>query len=168
MTIDKHQEHYTQYKTPLEILNKINGREKGFLVSQKEQKIPIREALIRDALISNYDNCLKLGIFEDPTNLTAISNGEFPTITKGPAKGQFAAIRSIISSSILPGAEKLLPNMIICPPIENGQATNNTQLDKARAKLLAQALSQANLIEVSDSKKVIDYYNRLDEARFKK
>ena len=54
--------------TPLEILDKISDREKGSFLSDKEQNIPIRESLIRDALISNYDNCLKLGIFDNQSN----------------------------------------------------------------------------------------------------
>jgi hypothetical protein len=151
--------------TPLEILNKVNEREKEMFETQKEKNIPIREALIRDALLSNYDNCLKLGIFDDPTNLTELSYGELPTITKGPAKGQFAVIHHIISSSILPGADKLLPNMIIGPPAENDSHAIGTQFDKARAKLLAQALNRANLIETSDLKKVTDYYDKLAKQK---
>jgi hypothetical protein len=151
--------------TPLEILNKVNEREKEMFETQKEKNIPIREALIRDALLSNYDNCLKLGIFDDPTNLTELSYGELPTITKGPAKGQFAVIHHIISSSILPGVDKLLPNMIIGPPAENDRTSSDTQFDKARAKLLAQSLSRAYLIETSDSKKVADYYDKLDKTK---
>jgi len=147
--------------TPLEILNKVMDREKQIFETQKEKQIPLRESLIRDALLSNYDNCLKLGIFDDPANLTELSYGELPTITKGPAKGQFAVIRPIISSFILPGVDKLLPNMIIGPPAENDLISIDTQFDKARAKLLAQSLNRAKLIETSDLKKVVDYYDRL-------
>ena len=151
--------------TPLEILNKVNEREKEMFKTQQKKSIPVRESLIRDALISNYDNCLKLGIFDDPANLTALSNGELPTITQGPAEGELAVIRHIISSSILPGADKLLPNMIIGPPAENDRTAIDTQFDKARAKLLAQALHRANLIEPSDSQKVTDYYDLLDKTK---
>lgn len=151
--------------TPLEILNKVNDREKAMFETQQKKRIPLKESLIRDALLSNYDNCLKLGIFDNPVNLTELSNGELPTITKGPAEGQLAVIRHIILSSILPGADKLLPNMIIGPPAENDSNAIGTQFDKARAKLLAQALHRANLIEASDLKKVTDYYDKLDKAK---
>ena len=151
--------------TPLEILNKVYDREKEMFETQKEKQIPIREVLTRDALLSNYDNCLKLGIFDDPANLTELSYGELPTITKGPAKGQSAVIRPIISSFILPGVDKLLPNMIIGPPAENDLTSIDTQFDKARAKLLAHSLNRAKLIETSDLKKVVDYYDKLDKTK---
>jgi hypothetical protein len=151
--------------TPLETLNKVNEREKEMFETQQKKRIPLRESLIRDALLSNYDNCLKLGIFDAPANLTELSNGELPTITKGPAEGQLAVINHIISSAILPGVDKLLPNMIIGPPAENDSHAIGTQFDKARAKLLAQALNRANLIETSDLKKVTDYYDKLAKQK---
>ena len=146
--------------TPHEIIDKVMQREKGLFSTEKEDDFPIRKSLIRDSLLSNFANCNKLGVFENTSNIDALANGEFPTITKGPATDELIVIRPIINSAILPGVDKLLPNMMISPPHPKKSTTQETMFEQARAKLLVKALSDAELIERSSYKKVIEHYNQ--------
>ena len=86
--------------TPPEILQSVMDDEEKMFSTEKKEDLPVRQALIRDALLSNYDNCVKLAIFEDSNNIESLSNGEAPTIKNGPAAGEVATIQSIIPSFI--------------------------------------------------------------------
>lgn len=151
--------------TPVELLDEVMQQEDTELFSTEEAaKLPIRKELIRDALLSNYDNCLKLGLFDNNLNLDAMSKGEIPVISKGPAEGEEIIIQQIIPAKVLPGADKLLPNLAISPPA----ATDNkkkpalpTDFEIARAKRLAQQMANADLIEKSAYSKVITHYDQL-------
>lgn len=152
-------------KTPSELLTTaMEADKKDWFSSEEPTELPIRKVLIRDALLSNYNHCLKLGVFEDKLNLKSLSKGEFPTISIGPDEGEQIIIIPIIPSEALPGAEMLLPNMIISPPLKKGEEvkkTKPTEFEIARAKRLAQQLTSASLIEKSAYSKVIDYYKQL-------
>ena len=150
--------------TPSEIVKKVTGAEDdNFMSSEKQEDLPTSIVLIREALLSNYDNCVKLGIFDDSNNLESLSKGEAPTIGKGPAAGEVVVIQHVISSSILPGIDKLLPNLVISPPAGDNKKDDEPPFDNfkiARAKKLAESLSRADLIEREASRKVIDYYDQ--------
>jgi len=117
----------------------------------------------REALLSNYDNCVKLGIFDDSNNIESLSDGQAPTIGKVPATGERVVIQHIISSTVLLGIDKLLPNLVISPPAGDDKKDNDSTLDNfkiARAKKLAESLSSASLIERAASRKIVDYYDQ--------
>jgi len=152
--------------TPAELLDDImNQQDSQFFSSEEPSELPIRKALIRDALLSNYDNCLKLGLFDNQLNLDALSKGEFPIISKGPTEGEEVLIQNIIPIPALAGADKLLPNMIISPPLspeeKNSPELLPTEFEVARAKRLAQQLATAELIEKKAYRQVINYYENL-------
>jgi len=149
--------------TPKEVIDKVMKREEGLFSTDKADELPIRKTLIRDALLSNFDYCKKLGIFENTANLTALAEGELPTITKGPAEGELAVIRPIIASNILPGVDKLLPNMIISPPQKGKTQPKETLFDRARVKLLVKSLSDAELIERNAFNQVIEHYDQVNK-----
>lgn len=146
--------------TPNGMVNKVMNAEKGFFEDSEETDIPIRKELIRDALLSNFDNCLKLGLFDNASNIAAISEGEMPTITKGPATDEQVVILPIIPESVLPGSDKLMPNMMISPPPSSKKTSKETLIDRARAKRLLQSLAEAGLIERDAYKKVLEQYKK--------
>jgi len=153
--------------TPGELLDKVMNKDSGEMFSTEEPKaLSTRLELIRDALLSNYDNCLKLGIFDNQLNLDALKDGEFPTIAKGPSEGDEVIIDQIIPSYLLPGAEKLLPNLSIAPPLDAGHDTskNPSAFEIARSKLLVKELAAAGLIEKEVYAKVLKYYDTMTKA----
>lgn len=150
--------------TPAEILQSVMEEDEKMFSTEKKENLPIRKALIRDALLSNYDNCVKLAVFEDSSNIESLSNGEAPIIKNGPVAGEAVTIQSIIPNYVLPGVDKLLPNMMISPPEEiakrpKSKPFNNFEI--ARAKNLARSLSSAGLIEQKAYKKIVDFYNKI-------
>lgn len=150
--------------TPPEILQSVMDEEEKMFSTEKKEDLPIRQALIRDALLSNYDNCVKLAIFEESNNIESLSNGEAPTINKGPAAGEVVTIQSIIPSYILPGVDKLLPNLMISPPKQSAQQPKSATFNNfeiARAKKLAKSLTSAGLIEQDAYKKIVEFYNKV-------
>jgi hypothetical protein len=153
--------------TPPEILQSVMDDEEKMFSTEKKEDLPVRQALIRDALLSNYDNCVKLAIFEDSNNIESLSNGEAPTIKNGPAAGEVATIQSIIPSFILPGVDKLLPNLMISPPKPSDDKSKSTifnNFEIARAKKLAQSLASAGLIEQDAYSKIVKLYNKVTAA----
>lgn len=153
--------------TPNEIIDKVMIKDDGILASSSAKDLSSRKSLIRDALLSNYDNCKKLGIFDDITNLTVMSSGGLPTITKGPASGETVVILPIIDNAVLQGADKLLPNMVISPPKSNETTKAETHMQRARAKLLAKSLVDAQLIERDAYLKLEQHYDQILEKKIK-
>ncbi len=149
--------------TPEEVLDKVMRVGADLFSPDDRDELPIRKVLIRDALLSNYDNCVKLGVFSDASNIDPLSKGDFPIISKGPAKGEHAIIQFIIPSSVLPGVDKLLPNLVISPPTSEGEKpkTRINNFEIARAKKLAQQLADAALIERDAYKKIVTFYNQV-------
>jgi len=153
--------------TPPEILQSVMDEDETMFSTEKKEELPIRQALIRDALLSNYDNCVKLAIFEDSNNIKSLSSGEAPTIKNGPDAGEVVKIQSIIPSYVLPGVDKLLPNLMISPPKQSAQqpkpATFNN-FEIARAKNLAKSLASAGLIEQDAYNKIVEFFNTVTPA----
>ncbi|MBT8036198.1 MAG: hypothetical protein KJO21_01520 [Verrucomicrobiae bacterium] len=149
--------------TPQEVLDKVMRVDEALFSSDDLTELPIRKTLIRDALLSNFDNCVKLGLFSDASNIATLSKGEFPTIFKGPAIGEQAVIQFIIPSSVLPGVDKLLPNLIISPPTDpsNNASTRINNFEISRAKKLTKSLADAALIERAAHQQVVKFYNEL-------
>lgn len=154
--------------TPPEILQDVMEEDEEMFSTETKSELPVRQALIRDALLSNYDNCVKLGIFEDSSNIDSLSRGEAPTIMTGPTEGETVSIQSIIPVSVLPGVDKLLPNLIISPPTEatpnkdKKQPLSFNNFEIARAKNLAQSLATAGLIEKEAYKKIVAFYDKIN------
>ena len=146
--------------TPDEMVNKVMHAEEGFFAESEDDDIPVRKELIRDALLSNFDNCLKLGLFGNPTNIASLSEGEMPTITKGPATDEQVVILPLIPESVLPGSDKLMPNLMISPPPSSKKTSQETLIERARAKRLLQYLAEAGLIERDAYKKVLEHYEK--------
>ena len=152
--------------TPVEILQKVMEESEGLLDTDHKPELPASKQLIRDSLLSNYDNCKKLGIFSAPENIIALEKGELPIIQSGPATDEIAVIATIIPTSVLPGVDKLIPNLIISPPPPEDapaakQKLNNFEI--ARAKKFAESLASASLIEREAYKKVVEFYDQASE-----
>ncbi|MBK1853499.1 hypothetical protein JO972_00855 [Verrucomicrobiaceae bacterium 5K15] len=150
--------------TPAELIDQVLNKDEGEMFStETPDNLSTREELIREALLSNYDNCRKLGIFDNALNLDALKDGEFPTIGSGPSEGDEVIIDYIIPSYLLPGAEKMLPNLSIAPPLpaDYDSSQNLSAFAIARSKQLAKQLAEARLIEKEVYKKVLDYYETI-------
>lgn len=150
--------------TPAEMLKEVMEEPEGLIDTENKAELPASKQLIREALLSNYENCKKLGIFSDPSNLLTLEKGEeLPTIKSGPSAGEEVMITHIIPTSVLAGVDKLLPNLVISPPAdETGKPTtkrlNNFEI--ARAKKFAGSLSRAGLIERDALQKITEYYDK--------
>ena len=55
---------------PSEIMEDVMDESSNFMDSTDDDKLSPREILIKESLLNNYENCLKLGIFTDQSNLT--------------------------------------------------------------------------------------------------
>ena len=145
---------------PSEIIEKVMRSKEEFFSDSEDTGLTIRKQLIRDALLSNFDNCLKLGLFDSDINLSALANGDMPIINSGPANGEEIVILPIIPPLALPGSDKLLPNMSISPPPSAHQTSTETLIQRARAKRLLQSFAEAGLIERDAYKKVLQHYEQ--------
>ncbi|MBT8045113.1 MAG: hypothetical protein KJO79_09195 [Verrucomicrobiae bacterium] len=151
-------------ETAPELLKAVLEDDEALFSTEKTSDLPIRKTLIRDSLLSNYDNCVKLGIFDDLGNIEALSKGEAPRIQKGPASGELTIIKTIVPDALLPGVGKLLPNLMISPPPEKPGPNKNARpnnFEIARAKQLTQSLSTAGLIDTDAFRAVSAYYEKL-------
>lgn len=147
--------------TPEETLKEVMEESEALLATDNDKELPVRKAIIRDTLLSNFDNCKKLGIFSDQSNLFTLEKGEIPMIKIGPSANEDIVISTIIPASVLDGVDKLIPNLVISPPTENANKVANMNLNEfeiARAKQFAKALEDADLIEQEAYKKIFDYY----------
>lgn len=154
----------TKLKTePGEVLQKVfHGKGDGALFPSPEvgqTYVDPRETLILEGLLRNYQHCHTLGLFAESDSLDALEEGEPPTISTGPAAGSKVRIRYIISPEISPGVEKLIPNMLIAPPLAEGEEEGKpTDLNIKQAKSLASLLSSARLIERNAEDRIIEHY----------
>ncbi len=147
--------------TPEETLQEVMEESEALLDTDNDKELPVRKAIIRDTLLSNFDNCKKLGIFSDQSNLFSLEKGEIPIIKTGPSANEDVVISTIIPVSVLDGVDKLIPNLVISPPTENANKVANMKLNEfeiARAKQFAKALEDADLITQEAYKKIFDYY----------
>ncbi|MFK7910727.1 MAG: hypothetical protein AB8F34_08990 [Akkermansiaceae bacterium] len=151
--------------TPTEILKEVMEESEKLMDTETREELPLSKQLIRDSLLSNYDNCKKLGVFTDPTNLILLEKGELPTIKEGPSSGEEAVIANIIPASLLEGVDKLIPNLVISPPPSEEEASVSSKLNEfeiARAKKFAKSLATADLIEKDAYKRIIDHFDAQD------
>lgn len=150
--------------TPTEILAEVMEESGDLLDTQDKADLPIRQQLIRDSLLSNYDNCRKLDIFSHPNNITLLEKGELPIVRNGPATDREVFINTIIPTSAIEGIDKLIPNLLISPPPPEDEKPTKIKPNKfevARAKQLAKSLATASLIEREAYQKIIAYYDNL-------
>jgi hypothetical protein len=120
-------------------------KEKFFENEMEEYDIPVREKIIRTSLRSNYENFLKLGFKADFQTISAMKQGELPSIPSGPQAGRKPEIANLIDPAISPGMEKVIANLEIRPP--NPDNHKPTVIEIAAAKQLARDLSDARIIE---------------------
>ncbi len=149
--------------TPDETLKEVMEESEDLLDTDHDNELTIRKALIRDSLLSNFDNCKKLGIFTDQSNLFTLEKGEIPIIKSGPSTDEDVVISTIIPASVLEGVDKLIPNLVISPPNADGSKPGGKKLNEfeiARAKQFVKSLKEADLIEKEAYQKIFDYYER--------
>jgi hypothetical protein len=116
-----------------------------FANESRRQQPPIRERIIRNCLRGNYQNFLKLGYKADSSTLAALNNGELPAIPAGPQSGRKPVIANLIDPAISPGLEKVIPNLIIRPPVAD--VAKPTDMEIAAAKRLARDLAEGGFID---------------------
>lgn len=151
-------------KGPREMLDQVfHGKGEGALFptdgTGDPRYVDPREDLIRTGLLRNYQNCKSLGIFDELDNLEKLAGGDTPLILKGRTKGRKAFLAHIISPEVSPGIEKIVPNLKISPPTT--EAIRPTEFEIKAAKELAEALSNAELIERSARDRIINHYEQL-------
>ena len=134
-------------KPPLETLNAVFGiRKPGMFDDEDTGESALSDQISRDGLLRNYDNCKRLGVFNDPLSRQALEKGEAPQIQEGPAAGDFAALQCIIDPAVAPGVEKIVPNLVISPPDKKKPETPNA-FQIAQALKLIESLEYADLLE---------------------
>lgn len=125
--------------------------------------LSLRQELVINGLLRNYEKCRSLGIFDDSGSINSLKEGEAPQIQRGPAAGGFASITHIIDSEVAPGVEKILPNFVISPrnPVEGEKLT---PFEIAQARALVRDFEYARLIEKDASRRILQYYEDLGKA----
>lgn len=122
-----------------------------------------RETLIREGLLRNYQHARTLGLFESPENLRLLREGDVPEIMAGPDEGKTVVIRYIIDPEVAPGVEKLIPNMIIAPPLrKQEEGAPPTDFEIKQAKSLAGLLARSGLIENEAEDRIVAHYNQVN------
>jgi hypothetical protein len=119
-----------------------------------ENEAPVREKIIRNCLRGNYENFLKLGYSADFHTLDAMRRGELPPIPAGPHSGRKPEIANLIQPALSPGMEKVVANLEIRPPAEDGGKA--TDIGIAAAKQLARDLADAWIIEESVRERILE------------
>ena len=150
---------------PSDIMEDVMDQSSTFMDSSEDNKLTPREQLIKESLLNNYENCIKLGIFTDPSNLTNLEKGELPIIKSGPSTDEEAVIETIVPSYVLEGVDKLIPNLVISPPSptqKNKTLKRLNEFEVARAKSFTQALVNARLIEGDSYKKITEYIEKVN------
>ncbi len=104
-----------------------------------------RQKIVRTSLSTNYENFLKLGYTADFNTLDSMREGKLPPIPSGPESGKKPVISTLIDSSMSPGIEKVIANLVIRPPDSKGPVSSDLEI--AAAKQLARDLADAKLIE---------------------
>jgi len=139
--------------TPGTFIDRTLGIEKEFLSSTLERDEDPRQILIRKTLASNYDNFRKLGYTADFHTLAEMREGKLPAIPSGPMAGRMAEVGTIIDPALSPGLEKVVANLRIRPPGEEGTPPNDVEI--AAAKQLAEELTYAGIIETTSRDRII-------------
>lgn len=155
-------------KEPNEILREVfHGSDEGALFGKMESgsnaSADPQAEVIGKGLLRNYQHCRTLGIFSDSENLRILMAGQTPIIKKGPDSNSKAAIRFILNPSVSPGAERIIPNMIISPP-NLGESDNPTDMQISQAKELVRALYDARIIERDTGDRLNQYYESFNSS----
>lgn len=133
--------------TPAESLDRAIGRDGGDFtlgVRVARQSDP-RQDLIRNALLGNYHNFVKLGYQGDAATIKSLKDGVLPPIPSGPQRGQRPELAMLIPPELSPGIDRVIANLEIRPP--GGEAAPRTDTEVALAKQLAHDLAMAGVIE---------------------
>ena len=139
--------------TPLSAINRGMGIKPKFFDNDiRHEEIKPREKIIRDCLLTNYENFLKLGYKPDYQTLETLKNGDLPEIPSGPQAGKKPIIADIISPTLAPGMDKVIANLEIRPP--QSEKHTPTTLEIATAKQLAADLTDGQFIEESVRDKI--------------
>jgi hypothetical protein len=139
--------------TPATFIDRTLGYEKEFLTSTVDRDEDPRQILIRKTLASNYDNFRKLGYTADFHTLAQMSEGKLPAIPSGPMAGSMAVVVPIIDPALLPGLEKVVANLQIRPPAEDGEQRSDVEI--AASKKLVEELTYAGIIETKARDRII-------------
>jgi hypothetical protein len=127
---------------------------KYFAMDEDNDEPPIKESLIRSTLRANYENFRKLGYEADFHTLDMMKDGKLPPVRTGPQAGSKAEVGTIIDPSLSPGLEKVMANLEIRPPKEEGLPLTDVEI--AAAKQLALDLSAAGIIEKEARDRILD------------
>lgn len=141
--------------SPEKSIDRALGVKDEFFSSDSEtEEPPAREKIIRNCLRGNYDNFLKFGYTADFRTLTAMREGNLPPIPSGPHAGRKPEVASLIDASMLPGIEKVVANLEIRPPVEEGRKPGEIEI--TAAKQFVRDLAAAQIIEQSVQDRVIE------------
>ena len=139
--------------TPLAAINRGMGIKPKFFENDARHEEPKpREKIIRECLLANYENFLKLGYKADYQTLDALKDGELPPIPTGPQAGKKPVIATLISPTLAAGMDKVIANLEIRPPQSDDHQP--TTLEIATAKQLAADLTEGQFIEESVRDKI--------------
>ena len=152
--------------TPREMLDKVfETRKEGGMFDPSDpsssRRVDPGEALIREGLLRNYELSNRYGFFTDTLGMETLARGEAPQIQTGPASGKIADVGHVISPDISPGIEKIIPNLVIRPPGRSDAPP--TEFEIAQAKLLANSLHDANILERKARDRIIEAYDQIGQ-----
>lgn len=141
--------------SPSTAIDRTFGIKSEFFGSDlKPEEPPPREKIIRNCLLGNYSNFLKLGYKPDTSTLVAMRNGSLPPIPVGPDSGKSAVVAGLIQNSVSPGMDKVIANLEIRPPDAADRLLSDIEI--ATAKLLATDLMDARIIEEPVCKRIVE------------
>jgi hypothetical protein len=141
--------------TPEQAINRAMGiRHEFFANEASRQELTVRQKIISNCLRGNYENFVKLGYLADSRTLAEMRNGELPPIPTGPHAGRKPVIATLIDPAISPGLDRVIPNLAIRPPPDEG--AKPTDFEIAASKQLARDLADAGFIEGQVSERILD------------
>ena len=156
-------------KEPSETLDEVfHGKGKGALFPDddpnQDRSSDPRVRLIKEGLLRNFQHCRTLGLFEESESLKLLEGGERPEIAHGPAKGSKVHIRYIIDPKVVPGVEKLVPNMVLGPPPDKNAAHLPNDFEIKQAKALTTQLYRAEILERNAQDRIVAHYDLVAAA----
>lgn len=132
--------------TPEDTIERALDLQKGvFDERDPKQDADPKTLLVLDSLQDNYANTMKLGYSADHQTVTTLKTGELPTIPSGPQAGRRPVIAPIIDPALSPGLDKVVANLSIRPPGQDGSKRSDVEI--AAAKQLAGRFASAGVIE---------------------
>lgn len=116
--------------------------------------------LVQESLLANYEMAKTLGVFNQPTNLLAMENGDAPVATARGWEDHKLAVGHRISPLLAPEAAKALVNMLLMPEalrdmqvVDAGGFTLETVKKWSQEKLISPESAEAiaELVRVRDN-----------------